>query len=101
MIAEETRVERAAESGARALERLRGRLAQRAGIVDVRGRGLLLAIECDVPERAARACARALERGVIALVSGDDGRAISITPPLPIEAEILDLGLDVLVETLA
>jgi 4-aminobutyrate aminotransferase/(S)-3-amino-2-methylpropionate transaminase len=101
VIEEEKLVERAAESGARALERLRGRLAQRAGIVDVRGRGLLLAIECDVPERAARACARALERGVISLVSGDDGRAISITPPLPIEAEILDLALDVLVETLA
>ena len=38
---------------------------------------------------------------MIALVSGDDGRAIAITPPLPIEAEILDLALDVLVETLA
>ena len=101
VIEEEKLVERAAETGARALERLRGRLAHRAGIADVRGRGLLLAIECDVPERAKRACARALERGVIALVSGDDGRTISITPPLPIEAEILELALDVLVETLA
>ena len=101
VIEEEKLVERAAETGARALEWLRRRLANRAGIVDVRGRGLLLAIECDRPERAGRACARALERGVIALVSGDDGRTISITPPLPIETVILELALDVLVETLA
>ncbi len=101
VIEEEKLVERAAETGARALVWLRRRLANRAGIVDVRGRGLLLAIECDRPERAGRACARALERGVIALVSGDDGRTISITPPLPIETVILELALDVLVETLA
>jgi 4-aminobutyrate aminotransferase-like enzyme len=100
VIEEEKLVERAAEIGAGALAQLRGQLANQAGIVDVRGRGLLLAIECELPERAARACTRALARGVIALVSGDDGRAISITPPLSIEAEILELALDIVVEAL-
>ncbi len=101
VIEEEKLIERAAATGVRALARLRERLARHGGVVDVRGRGLLLAIECDRPERAARACAQALERGVIALLSGDDGRTISITPPLPIEAEILELALDILVETIA
>jgi 4-aminobutyrate aminotransferase/(S)-3-amino-2-methylpropionate transaminase len=101
VIEEEKLVERAAETGAGALAQLRAQLANHAGIVDVRGRGLLLAVECEKPERAARACARALERGVIALVSGDDGRTISITPPLSIETEILELALGIVVETLA
>jgi 4-aminobutyrate aminotransferase-like enzyme len=98
---EEKLVERAAQGGARALERLRARLAGRPGIADVRGLGLLLAVECDSPERAARACERALGSGVIALVSGDDGRVVSLTPPLVIEEEILAQALDVVCEALA
>ena len=66
---------------------LRARLAGNAGVADVRGRGLLLAIECDAPELAPRACARALARGVIVLPSGDDGRVLALTPPLSIERE--------------
>jgi 4-aminobutyrate aminotransferase/(S)-3-amino-2-methylpropionate transaminase len=94
-------VERAAESGARALRLLRGRLAGRAGCVEARGLGLLLAIECDSPERAARVCARALRRGVIVLPSGDDGRVVSITPPLSIEPELLEQALALVVEGFA
>lgn len=97
---DERLVERSAEIGEIALARLRERLSGAAGIVDVRGRGLLLAVECDASARATRACARALERGVIALASGDDARVVSITPPLCIDAEILELALDVVVECL-
>ncbi len=100
VIEEEKLVERAAENGALALARLRAALADAPGIVDVRGRGLLLAVECDGPERAARACGRALRRGVITLPSGDDGRVLTFTPPLSIEREILELAVDVVSDTL-
>ena len=101
VIEEEKLVERAAETGARALRHLRRRLAGGAGIADVRGLGLLLAVECEDPQRAARACAGALRRGVIVLVSGEGGRVLSITPPLSIEPDSLELALDLLVEALA
>jgi len=98
VLEEEKLVERAAELGEYALGRLRA--AHSAGVRDVRGRGLLLGIECDSAERATRACAGALQRGVIVLSSGDDGRVLSITPPLSIEREILDGALAILVECL-
>jgi 4-aminobutyrate aminotransferase/(S)-3-amino-2-methylpropionate transaminase len=94
-------VERAAENGASALARLRGLLAGRADIVEVRGRGLILAVECASAEQAAIACGRALVAGVITLVSGDDGRVVSITPPLSIEPEILLHAIDIVAESLS
>jgi 4-aminobutyrate aminotransferase-like enzyme len=100
VLEEEKLIERAAELGALALNRLERRLAGRPGVLDVRGRGLLLGIECDAAERASATCARALERGVLLLASGDDGRVLSITPPLSIEREILELALDLVVESL-
>jgi 4-aminobutyrate aminotransferase-like enzyme len=100
VLEEEKLVERAAELGALALRRLEGRLAGRPGVLDVRGLGLLLGVECDTPERASAACARALSRGVLLITSGDDGRVLSITPPLAIERELLELALDVVVESL-
>ena len=75
-------------------------VARREGIIDVRGRGLLLGIECDGLERAARACSRALERGVIVLQSGDDGSVVSITPPLSISRDALELGIDIVADAL-
>ena len=101
VLEDEKLVERSAELGDAALERMRGRLARREGIIDVRGRGLLLGIECDGLERAARACSRALERGVIVLQSGDDGSVVSITPPLSISRDALELGIDVVADALA
>ncbi len=100
VLTEEKLVERAAQTGSAALRRLRAKLAGRPGVVDVRGRGLLLAIECDRPERAAAASAGALARGVITLTSGDDARVLSIVPPLCIELELLTLALDAVVEAL-
>jgi 4-aminobutyrate aminotransferase-like enzyme len=101
VIEEEKLVERAAENGAFALRQLRGSLENSPGIADLRGRGLLLAVECDTAQRAARACERSLARGVIALTSGDDGRVLSLAPPLSIEREILELALDIVAEALA
>lgn len=101
VIDEEKLVERAAETGAAALESLRAKLADTDGVVEVRGRGLLLGIECETGEHAARTCAAALERGIIVLTSGDAGEVVSITPPLTIEPDTLLAALDVLVHELA
>jgi len=101
VIEEEKLVEHAARTGELALAHLRERLEGRSGIVEVRGRGLVIAVECSTPELASMACARALRNGVIALLSGDEGRVIAITPPLCIERETLDLAMDVIAEALA
>jgi 4-aminobutyrate aminotransferase/(S)-3-amino-2-methylpropionate transaminase len=101
VLEEEKLVLRAAETGARALSHLRARLAGAPGIADLRGRGLLLGIECDEPGRAARACAGALARGVIALLSGDDSRVVACSPMLGIDPELLEGALDVLAGELA
>jgi 4-aminobutyrate aminotransferase/(S)-3-amino-2-methylpropionate transaminase len=97
VLEEEKLVEASAELGAFALARLRAALASHPGVREARGLGLLLGIECAGPEVAARACQRALERGVIVLASGEDGRVLSVTPPLVIERDALAAALDVLV----
>jgi len=100
VLEEEALVERAAETGAAALRFLEERVGC-TGVAQVRGRGLMLGIECDSPERAARGVRRALERGYILLPSGDDGRVLSITPPLGIEAPVLLDALGSVLEGLA
>jgi 4-aminobutyrate aminotransferase-like enzyme len=101
VLAEEKLPERAAEVGARALAWLRRALSGAAGAREVRGRGLLLGLECESPARAARACAGALARGIVVIPSGDDGRVVSITPPLCIDADLLEGCLEVLAKELA
>ncbi len=93
VLADERLVERAAEDGAAALAFLRTHTRGLAHVSEVRGRGLMLGIECRSPEIAQRACAAALARGVILLPSGDDGRVLSVTPPLCIGAEALEHAL--------
>jgi len=93
-------IEHSAELGSAALERLRECCDQRPEIRDVRGRGLLMAVEVDSAERADRACVRALESGLIVLPSGDDGRVISICPPLCIDRGLLKLAIDLLIEAI-
>src|SRR5690554_7084350 len=81
VLEEEKLAERARELGARALARLRARLsgALASGRVrDVRGRGLLIGIECESGAQALRACLAALAHGVIVVPSGDDGEVISV-----------------------
>ncbi len=92
---EEKLIERAARVGDALLRRLASEICDRASVHEVRGRGLMIGIECKQPEIALACCRGALERGVIALPSGDQGQVISITPPLSIGEEALDFGLDV------
>ncbi len=97
---EERLVERAREKGALALARLRSGLSGRKGIVEVRGKGLLIGIELDSPKRTNAAWQRALRRGVITLPSGDLGNVLAITPPLSIDTDILALALDIVMDSI-
>jgi 4-aminobutyrate aminotransferase-like enzyme len=101
VIDEEGLVARADETGAAALELLGRRAASLPSVKEVRGLGLMLGVECDGPERAARAVSRALARGLVLLPSGSDGRVLSITPPLSIEREALLAALEELCACLA
>ena len=101
VIDEEKLAARAAELGGVALAFLREATRRHAGVVECRGLGLLLGIECDSPQRALRACVAALRRGVIVIPSGEDGRVIAVTPPLVIGRDALLAALAVLAECLA
>ncbi len=88
VIVEEGLAERSAELGAYALARLR---TMRSEIVrEVRGRGLWLAIELNVPARPI--CEALRDRGVLCKETHDT--VIRIAPPLVIQREDLDWGLD-------
>lgn len=90
-------IERADALGKDALARLRSGLAGASGVVEVRGRGLMLGIECNSGERALQICQAALRRGLIVLPSGPGGCVLSITPPLSIGERALSFGIDTLV----
>jgi 4-aminobutyrate aminotransferase/(S)-3-amino-2-methylpropionate transaminase len=87
------------------------RFEERFGMVgDVRGRGAMCAIEL-VEDRVTKEplgadlmnaiTRRALERGVIVITAGTYGNVLRLLPPLNIEQELLEDGLDVLEEALA
>lgn len=92
--------ERARTLGRAALERLRTGLAGSPEIVEVRGRGLMIGIECARPQTAHDATVRLLERGYVLLPSGDGGRVLSLTPPLTIGEDALFTACDAIVELL-
>lgn len=92
---------RADRLGKRLLARLARELAGVPSVREVRGRGLMLGIELDSPERADRVIGDALRSGWILLGEGYDGRVLSLTPPLTIAERLLDGAADRLVELLS
>jgi ornithine--oxo-acid transaminase len=89
VVVEERLAERSSELGAYALARLQ-QLQSNKHVVEVRGRGLWLAIELNV---AARPICEALrDRGVLCKETHDT--VIRIAPPLMISREDLDWGLE-------
>jgi len=97
----EALVKSAEEMGARWLARLRGLLARHSRVREVRGRGLLLAIELDDASHARASAARLLRAGWITLGEGPEGRTLALTPPLVIAEPVLDAAADALAEALA
>jgi hypothetical protein len=82
--------------------------AELPAIAEVRGRGAMLAIEFvqpgtlePAPEIARAVAARCHSQGVVILVCGSYGNVIRLLPPLVIPQDLLQDGLDVLVEAIA
>jgi ornithine--oxo-acid transaminase len=88
VIVEEKLAERSAELGAYALDRLKK--MRNKNLVEVRGRGLWLAIELDVPARPI--CEALRDRGVLCKETHET--VIRIASPLMISREDLDWGLE-------
>jgi len=94
-------LERTRRLGQHLGERLEREVKACPGVVDVRGRGLLLGIELDESARAARIVRDALRSGWILLAEGAEARVLSLTPPLTIDEALLDHALDQLLELLS
>jgi 4-aminobutyrate aminotransferase/(S)-3-amino-2-methylpropionate transaminase len=94
-------LERASGLGARALARLGRELAGCAGVVEVRGRGLMIGIELDSAARSKRVVSSALRSGWLLAGESEDLRVLSLTPALNIPERLLESGLDRLVELCA
>jgi 4-aminobutyrate aminotransferase-like enzyme len=98
VLREEGLVERSARLGTHALERLRSELS---GVEDIRGRGLFIGLELTDAELATRKQRALRDRGVLVGRGGRSGNVLILAPPLVIEQDVLDGGLDVIVEALA
>jgi ornithine--oxo-acid transaminase len=88
VIVDEKLADRSAELGTYALARLRKMRSK--NVVEVRGRGLWLAIELNVPARPV--CEALRDRGVLCKETHET--VIRIAPPLMISREDLDWGLE-------
>lgn len=101
--------DKAAKMGAHMVKRMQEMALEHNVIGDVRGLGCLVAIELfddaahKIPSAkktaALQACAR--DQGLILLSCGPNGNIIRFLPPLTIEPEVLDEGLDILANCLA
>jgi 4-aminobutyrate aminotransferase/(S)-3-amino-2-methylpropionate transaminase len=92
---------RAHAVGGRWMGRLRERLGG-AGVVEVRGSGLMVGIELEGgAPRALAVTRRLLARGWIVLTGGARGDVLTLTPPLTIDEALLDAFVDILADVLS
>ncbi len=87
-------IENAARVGAVLQDGLREIAASHPDVTDVRGLGLMLAIEFKTPEAAARLVQRAFEQGLLLLTAGT--RAVRISPPLVLTPDEAATGLEII-----
>ena len=85
---------RARELGAELQERLQHAFAP----FSVRGSGLMMGVELPDSDRADRVVREALREGWIVLGEGEDGRVLSLTPPLVISEQVLWSGVAALAQ---
>lgn len=99
VIETEDLIERARTVGGRFGQTLEP-LGNRPGVTDIRGQGLLWAIELDSPTRARTLSRDLLLRGLIALAGGASGTVLQLSPPLVITEQQLDHAATTLGEVL-
>lgn len=101
--------ERAARNGALLMQRLADRLLEYDIVGDVRGRGLIGGVELvedresKEPNRRlpAKIVYRAWELGLIVYYAGNWGNVLEITPPLIIEQDAIEEGVELLDRAIA
>jgi diaminobutyrate-2-oxoglutarate transaminase len=98
VLREEELVNRSAQLGAHAFERLRSELGAHPAVGDVRGRGLFLGVQLAATELAEEKQRALREQGVLVGRGGRYGNVLILAPPLVIEEEVLDGGLDTVAE---
>ena len=91
---------RAARLGGTFKKRLTELLGHHPAVKSIRGEGLMLALELRKPGDGVLLMNSLRARGVIALVSGENGDCLSFTPPLVIEESLLNEALAKVVECL-
>ena len=95
---EEGLMENAARVGAVLHDGLREIAATHKDVIDVRGIGLMLALELKTPELAGRLVQRAFENGLLLLTAGT--RAVRICPPLVLDPDEAATGLEIIATSL-
>ena len=107
VIEDEGLVDAARRQGERLLSGLRTVAAGHRSVADVRGRGLMVALEfaegpslTPRPDLAKRLLAEAFSRKLLLLTCGTYGQAVRIIPPLVTTDEEIDLALEVMGESL-
>jgi diaminobutyrate-2-oxoglutarate transaminase len=93
-----SRVEASSRLARRRLQEMSGRCP---ALGEVRGRGLILGVECQVAGLASRWSRACFERGVIVETAGPEDSVLKLLPPLTIEEPVLVEALDVLEQGLA
>ena len=87
-------MENAAQLGAELQDGLREIASNHKNVTDVRGLGLMLALELKTPELAARLVQSAFEKGLLLLTAGT--RAVRISPPLVLNRDEAATGLEII-----
>jgi 4-aminobutyrate aminotransferase len=95
---EEGLMDNAARVGAVLKDGLRDIASGHQDVSDVRGRGLMLALELKTPELANRLVQSAFERGLLLLTAGT--RAVRISPPLVLTEDEAATGLEIIASAL-
>lgn len=96
-IEEHALLDNATERGRQATEQLQD--ANVGGIVDVRGLGLMLAVEFETKEMRDAVIDAALKRGLLTLGCGH--KTLRLLPPLDVSEREIDLGCDLLLEAVS
>jgi 4-aminobutyrate aminotransferase len=91
---EEGLMQNAATVGAQLQDGLREIASTHSEITDVRGLGLMLAMELKTADQANQLVQKAFERGLLLLTAGS--RAVRICPPLVLDSEEAATGLEII-----
>jgi 4-aminobutyrate aminotransferase len=91
-------MDNAARVGAVLQDGLREIASTHDQVTDVRGKGLMVALELKTHEQADQLVQAAFERGLLLLTAGS--RAVRISPPLVLDSEDAGTGLEIIADAL-